>query len=160
MQTLATLTALAQSAATLLGQTPPKSYKDKATAQARLDRSLEALAAAGTPHEIVDGQLQPIKAEVIEIAPERKKRRAGIQTSRAGFKDAQFIRLVRRDNPKRKGSPAAARYSFYRDAMTVKQFSAIVGRRAALSDLAYDVAQGFIRIENVLDEGVDQAVAA
>ncbi len=157
---LATLTAIANSAAALLSLPPVKAFPSKPAAIARIEKHLAALAAAGTPHELKDDQLVAIVAEVIEIAAERKRRRSPISTSRATFRDDQYIRLLVRDNPKRKNTPAHARYSFYRDAITVRQYAAQVGRRAALIDLVYDVSRGYVAIETVLDERMVEEVKA
>ena len=60
-----------------------------------------------------------------------------------GF-DTQIIRLLVSDNPKQKGSKAAARYKFYRDGMTVLEFLTAGGER---KDVAWDHERKHIRVE-------------
>ncbi len=89
-------------------------------------------------------------AEVKDIAKERKSRK-GVETARAAFKNDHFIRVLVA-NPKRPNSPAFERFSNYKDGMTVAEFCAAIGRRAALIDLAYDVSRKFVLVQEVLSD--------
>ena len=67
--------------------------------------------------------------------------------NKAGAKghDAQIIRLLITDNPKKKGSKAAGRYRFYKDGMTVNEFLTAGGTRL---DVSWDHERKHIRVEN------------
>lgn len=60
------------------------------------------------------------------------------------FTDAQKIKLLVRENPKKPGSAAHERFKHYFEADTVGDFLAAGGQRA---DLSWDTRKGFIEVE-------------
>lgn len=55
----------------------------------------------------------------------------------------EIIKLLVKENPKRKGSASHKRFALYRNGMTVEKFLATGGTR---SDLRWDTAHNFITV--------------
>jgi hypothetical protein len=72
--------------------------------------------------------------------PKAKRGRA------AKFADSDVIRLLVKNNPKKKGSAAYNLFELYEDGMTCEQFLNAGGTRACFS---WDTIHGFINIEKI-----------
>ena len=61
------------------------------------------------------------------------------------YPDEAKITVLAKENPKKKGSAAAARFEMYSNCATVKDFIAKAGNKG-YSDIAYNVGRQFIKV--------------
>lgn len=80
-----------------------------------------------------------------KVSPMIQKFKAKKQT--AVYTDGMVITKLVKENPKRKGSKSAARFSLYRDGMTVAE-----ARKAGVKpdDFVWDELHNFVKIERVV----------
>lgn len=80
------------------------------------------------------GTTEPVKVAVPKAKTPKKEPVA----------DKRVITLLVKENPKRPGSKAHARFELYKNGMTVEQFLAAGG---TLSDVAWNIAHKFIEVK-------------
>lgn len=140
----------------LIDAPSPTSFRDKATAVARVAKTLATVRGSHPQVRVeADGSVAieaPITAEPAseETAP-AEKRRGGRESAMPACR----VVLLRKENPKRAKSRTHARYALYTDGMLAADYMRICterglgSRREILSDLAWDSDQQFIRLDPV-----------
>lgn len=87
---------------------------------------------------------RPAKESRASRAATPKSPKAGNGGAKSRYGDADVIKLLVKENPKKKGSAAYALWELYRDGMTCGEYLKAGGIRAAFS---WDTSHGFIKIE-------------
>ena len=91
------------------------------------------------------------RAKFTSVAPAKKtkaaksaKKSASTGARSTYATDQRKIKVLAKENPKRKGTAAYQRFELYKKSTTVADFIAKGGRTI---DLAYDQAHGFIKLD-------------